>query len=310
MTTSYFFIFAEVLLNPLIVSFVIKRTEANKQKFIFLRQTEEYEQGKYKEATKSLLDRAAITKLVYAAKHKLDLTITLRRFFSYFFLTLSLFGLSAVIVPAEKYDIDKNFRDKISIFPGKTQLNVESSWDLIQKELLSLIHAANYSNGEISSEKDKGFARDRVNFRLGPSSLKQHRNQCGFFTKYWHLQPNATERTMQKVLKSPLLSSYFSETGSSLSSDIFLQAPNPLSSIACEFTADLGTSKESSEYMINYLRNNAWFDQKTKLLIFEQSFLNMNINSFLQLRVIFEFVDGGAILPTLARLKNKNSWQS
>ncbi|CAG5104868.1 Oidioi.mRNA.OKI2018_I69.chr1.g1620.t1.cds [Oikopleura dioica] len=303
MTTSYFFIFAEVFLNPLIVSFVIKRTEANKQEFIFLRKSEEYEQGKYTEATKSLLDRAAITKLVYAAKHKLDLTITLRRFFSYFFLTLSLYGLSTVIVPAEKYDVDKNFRDKISIFPGKTQLNVESAWNLIQEELLPLIHAGNSSNGEIPSRKDKAFARDSVNFRLGPSTLEQHRDQCGFFTKYWQFQPNATQRTMQKVLKSPLLASYFSETQSSLSSDIFLQAPNRLSSNSCKFTADLGTSKESAEYMINYLQENAWFDQETKLLIFEQSFLNMNINSFLKLRVVFEFVDGGAILPTLARLK-------
>ena len=290
--------------TPLIVSFASKTIHANNQKYIFIKQSNEYEQGKYKEPVKSFLDRAAITKLVYASKHRMDLKITLRRFFSYFFLTLSLYGLSTVIVPAEKYDLDKNFRGKISIIPGETQLHVQSTWDFLENQILPLIHAGNYSNGEIPRKKDKAFARDGVNFRLGPSSLKQHRDQCGFFTTAWHVQPNATERTMQKVRKSPLLSSYFSETISTLSSDIYLQTPNRLSSNTCQFTSDLGTSKESAEYMLNYLRKNAWFDQKTKLLIFEQSFLNMNINSFVKFRVIFEFVEGGAILPTLVRLQN------
>ena len=256
----------------------------------------------YEEPVRTSLGREAITRLVFASKHKTDIRITLRRFFSYFFLTLSLYGLSTVIVPGEKYHLDKNFRDKIPIVPGKTQLNVYSTWHLLENDILPLIHAGSYSDGAAPSKKDRAFARDGVNFRLGPSTLKQHRDQCGFFTSNWHFQPNVTERTMQKVRKSPLLASYLSESRSSLSSDIYLQTPNRLSSLTCQFTADLGTSKESADYMINYLRKNAWFDQNTKLLIFEQSFLNMNINAFVKLRVIFEFVDGGAILPTLARL--------
>ncbi|CAG5085760.1 Oidioi.mRNA.OKI2018_I69.PAR.g10996.t2.cds [Oikopleura dioica] len=230
----------------------------------------------------------------------------MRRFISYFFLTLSLYGLSTVILPTEKFLLDKNFRDKISIIPSQTQLNITSTWELIQSEIVPLIHSGNPSNGEKANLKDRAFARDNVNFRLGPASLTQHRDQCGFFTTYWNPQPTASERAMEKVIKSPLLSSYFSNTRSSLSSDIFLQTPNRITSSTCAFSAILGTSKESADYMTDFLRKNAWFDQETKLLIFEQSFLNMNINAFVQLRVVFEFVEGGAIIPSLTIQQLKN----
>ena len=58
--------------------------------------------------------------------------------------------------------------------------------------------------------------------------------------------------------------------------------------------------------MTNYLKTNAWIDQETKLLVFEQSFLNMNINAFVQFRIVFEFVEGGAIIPTLTIQQLKN----
>ncbi|CAG5104817.1 Oidioi.mRNA.OKI2018_I69.chr1.g1570.t1.cds [Oikopleura dioica] len=292
-------------LFPVLLGFLWMANQGELE-YTFLEKSESYENGLYQKLTKSVLDRKAITNLVYRSKHKTDFYITLRRFISYLFLTLSLYGLSTVILPTEKYYLDKNFRDKISIVPSQTQLNVSSTWDLIQDEIVPLIHSGNLSNGEKASVKDKAYARDSVNFRLGPASLIQHRDQCGFFTTYWNPQLNVTERVIEKVKKSPLLSSYFSKTKSFLSSDIFLQTPSRLSRSTCAFTSILGTSKESADYMTNYLRKNAWFDQNTKLLIFEQSFLNMNINAFAQFRVVFEFAEGGAIIPSLTIQQLKN----
>ena len=74
----------------------------------------------------------------------------------------------------------------------------------------------------------------------------------------------------------------------------------------CEFFSELGTSRESAEFMIKELFENAWADGKTELVIFEQGFLNMNINSFIQLRLVYEFQQGGAIFPSLSIQQLKN----
>ena len=247
MTGNYFIVVLELFLIPLIVC-LRRSTDQNELQFTFLDKSDSYENGLYQKLKKSILDREAITNLVYKSKHKTDFRLTFRRFISYFFLTLSLYGLSTVILPTEKYFLDKNLRDKISIIPVVTQLNVTSTWNLIQDEIVPLIHSGNLSNGEKASEKDKAFAKDSINFRLGPASLTQHRDQCGFFTTFWNPQPNVTERVLEKVKKSPLLSSYYSKTRSSLSSDIFLQTPSRFSPSTCAFTSILGTSKESADY--------------------------------------------------------------
>ncbi|CBY17812.1 unnamed protein product, partial [Oikopleura dioica] len=252
------------------------------------------------------LNRDEVRNLIYSSKHKSDLYLTLRRSLTYLLLSSSLYGLSTMILPSEKYFLDKNFRDKISITPGVTQLDIVGVWELLENEITQLIHFGNLSSGEIGPLKDRAFAQDGVSFRLGPATLTQHRDHCGFFTQSWHPQPKVSERVLKKVIRSPLLSPYHSETRSRLSSDIFLQTPNRFSSATCAFTAILGTSKTSADFMTSYLRDAAWIDQHTKTLIFEQSFMNMNIKAFLQLRIVFEFVEGGSILPTLTLQQLKN----
>ena len=306
MTSVYFFALFEIVVAPLIVSSLNRKKEASRPRYLFRRNHPEFVTGKYETLESNRLNREEVRNLVYNSKHKSDFYLTLRRSITYFLISSSLYGLSTVILPSEKFFLDKNFRDKISITPGVTQLNVTAAWALLENEVTPLIHFGNLSSGEKASVKDRAFAQDGVSFRLGPASLTQHRDQCGFFTQNWRLQPKVNDRVLKKVLKSPLLSPYYSETRSRLSSDIFLQTPSRFSSSTCAFTAILGTSKASADFMTNYLRDAAWIDQNTKTLVFEQSFLNMNIEAFIQLRIVFEFVEGGAILPTLTLQQLKN----
>ena len=58
----------------------------------------------------------------------------------------------------------------------------------------------------------------------------------------------------------------------------------------CGFEANMGTSKESSDIILNFLFENAWIDNVTDLLFFEQTFLNPNLNSLFQVQLSFEKV--------------------
>ena len=306
MTSVYFFALLEIIVAPLITSSLNRKKEASRSRYLFFRNDPEFVTGKNETLEKSRLNREEVRNLVYSSKHKRDFYLTLRRLITYLLLSSSLYGLSTVILPSEKYFLDKNFRDKISITPGATQLDVDGAWALLENEVTPLIHFGNLSSGEKASLKDRAFAQDGVSFRLGPATLTQHRDQCGFFTQSWRPQPQVSERALKKALKSPLLSPYHSETRSRLSSDIFLQTPSRFSSSTCAFTAILGTSRASADFMTKYLRDAAWIDQNTKTLVFEQSFLNMNVEAFIQLRIVFEFVEAGAILPTLTLQQLKN----
>ncbi|CBY10238.1 unnamed protein product [Oikopleura dioica] len=182
MTSVYFFAVLEILVAPFIVSSLNMEKAASRSRYIFCCNSPEFVHGKYETLEKPRLNRDEVRNLIYSSKHKSDLYLTLRRSLTYLLLSSSLYGLSTMILPSEKYFLDKNFRDKISITPGVTQLDIVGVWELLENEITQLIHFGNLSSGEIGPLKDRAFAQDGVSFRLGPATLTQHRDHCGFFT--------------------------------------------------------------------------------------------------------------------------------
>ena len=62
----------------------------------------------------------------------------------------------------------------------------------------------------------------------------------------------------------------------------------------CGFEAEMGTNLESSQMILKNLYDGNWLNNATDVIMFEQTYFNGYINSFLMLRVSFEHVSGGA----------------
>ena len=56
----------------------------------------------------------------------------------------------------------------------------------------------------------------------------------------------------------------------------------------------MGTNLESSQMILRNLYDENWLNNQTDVIMFEQTYFNGYINSFLMLRVSFEHVSGGA----------------
>ena len=62
----------------------------------------------------------------------------------------------------------------------------------------------------------------------------------------------------------------------------------------CGYEAEMGTNLESSQMILKNLYDGNWLNNETDVIMFEQTYFNGYINSFLMLRVSFEHVSGGA----------------
>ncbi|CBY33531.1 unnamed protein product [Oikopleura dioica] len=249
------------------------------------------------------LSRREITKIVNSSNQREDLIRTTFKFVAYVCLAGSLYLLSKVIVPEKKFYVDWNFRKELKIENGL--IRIDEMWDDIKIKIPQIMHRDSFYNDDLLTFKEQKFASDFVNFRLGPASLIQYRSECGIYDQKWIPVPEPVpDAILIRRTESPSHLSWLSTTRSSLPDDVMLKTGLKLS--GCDFFSELGTSRESAEFMINELFENAWVDGKTELVIFEQSFLNMNINSFIQVRIIYEFQEGGAIFPSLSIQQFKN----
>ena len=61
----------------------------------------------------------------------------------------------------------------------------------------------------------------------------------------------------------------------------------------------MGHTEASGRFMIQYLKSNNWLDENSTVLFFEQTFINIPVNTFVMLRVSFQFAHGGRVLAKI-----------
>ncbi|CBY12240.1 unnamed protein product [Oikopleura dioica] len=251
----------------------------------------------YSKIFKSTTSSLDASKALKRTKQRRDILKTFFKFAKLGFIAGSLLGLTSSIVPPDKFFIDSNVRNALE--PGLDNvLSMKDIWTFLKQETIMFIHPEKHSvNGEKMAVENLKFASDLVNFRLGPATLKQFRSSCGIFEMGWNEKESNETRVIEKMKLSPLNSPWLSEKASLLSSDINLKSPVRVD--GCEYLTVLGTSKMSGKFILDELKKHKWMDSETSLLIFEQSFLQAHSNAFVQLRVIFEIVDGGGVVSSL-----------
>jgi len=251
----------------------------------------------YSKIFKSTTSSLDASKALKRTKQRRDILKTFFKFAKLGFIAGSLLGLTSSIVPPDKFFIDSNIRNALE--PGLDNvLSMKDIWTFLKQETIMFIHPEKHSvNGEKMAVENLKFASDLVNFRLGPATLKQFRSSCGIFEMGWNEKKSNETRVIEKMKLSPLNSPWLSEKASLLSSDIKLKSPVRVD--GCEYLTVLGTSKMSGKFILRELKKHKWMDSETSLLIFEQSFLQAHSNAFVQLRVIFEIVDGGGVVSSL-----------
>ena len=131
------------------------------------------------------------------------------------------------------------------------------------------------------------MASDCINFRVGPARYFQLRDDCGNYTNLWKLRNNSEIKDYET--DSPLIQPWFVLPKSNIPNDWI---PGTSSDGAghwrfgnCHYEAELGTSRQTSQTIMDSLYEGAWLDNNTNLLFFEQTYFNGNLNSLeLQLK--------------------------
>ncbi|CAG5094716.1 Oidioi.mRNA.OKI2018_I69.XSR.g13805.t1.cds [Oikopleura dioica] len=309
-TSVFVSVVADVIFIPLLKSYalaVAKRAVNYPIIVIFPKLTAEYHTNPCSSTIfKSTTTALEMKKTVKRSKQRRDILKTLFKFLKLGLISGSLLGITNSIVPTgqSKFFIDSNIRQALEA-GLEDVLSMKDIWTYLSKETISFIHPNHLSpNGEKLSEDNRKFAADLVNFRLGPAILKQHRNTCGIYEIGWKEKESNDTGVLQKMKESPLHSPWVSHTESVIPSDLTLQSPIEIE--GCEFSTILGTSVTSGKFILGELRKNKWIDLKSSVVIFEQSFLQAHSNAFIQLRIIFELVDGGGVVSSLTIQQLRN----
>ena len=159
------------------------------------------------------------------------------------------------------------------------------------------------SNKDKRSHQEKQYAADKVNYRLGPARLYQFRENCGDFPVGWgNLLPNISELEHKTLEDSPLKQAWIQAPKSKtyVPDDwryFTLQLPREFGD--CGYEAEVGHTEASGRFMIEYLKSNNWLDENSTVLFFEQTFINIPVNTFVMLRVSFQFAHGGRVLAKI-----------
>ena len=300
-TSVFVSVLLDIIAVPLMKSYVF--ASLNRQLYfplivVFPRLTKEYHGDPYySQIFKSTTSVCDAKKTVKRTKQRRDILKTFFKFAKLGLISGSLLGMTNSIVPPYKFFIDSNIRNALE--PGLDNvLSMKDIWTYLKREIIVFIHPEKHSvNGEKMSVENQKFASDLVNFRLGPATLKQFRSSCGIFEIGWKERESNDTRVIEKMKLSPLHSPWVSEKTSFITSDITLQSPVKVD--GCEYFTVLGTSKMSGGFILAELQKHKWIDNETSVIIFEQSFLQAHSNAFIQLRVIFEIVDGGGVVSSL-----------
>ena len=158
-------------------------------------------------------------------------------------------------------------------------------WQMLERDLKDFSFP--YAKYNASVLGDLNFGNDMANFRVGPARLFQFRQTCGNFKPKW--KKTNSESVTKVDLESPLFSPWL-ESAAAIPGDWESDSEFLRKFPKCGFEANVGSSSESSDIILNFLFENAWIDNETELLFFEQTFLNANLNSLFQVQLSFEKV--------------------
>ena len=159
------------------------------------------------------------------------------------------------------------------------------------------------SNKDKRSHQEKQYAADTVNYRLGPARLYQFRENCGDYPVGWgNRLPNISDLEHKTLEDSPLKQAWIQAPKSKtyVPDDwryFTLQLPREFGD--CGYEAEVGHTEASGRFMIQYLKSNNWLDENSTVLFFEQTFINIPVNTFVMLRVSFQFAHGGRVLAKI-----------
>ena len=175
----------------------------------------------------------------------------------------------------------------------KSSFQFESNENILRADIWQMLEGGlkefsfPFAKYNASLLSDLNFGNDMANYRVGPARLFQFRENCGLFKPKW--KKINSESVSKVYLDSPLFSPWLQSTAAipddwESDSDFLREFPK------CGFEGNVGSSSESSAIILNFLFENAWIDNETELLFFEQTFLNANLNSLFQVQLSFEKV--------------------
>ena len=234
-------------------------------------------------------------------KQRTALQKTLVDIFAYILNVISLMIISSQMFPGGmgtsiKYWTDWTLRRPLDL---ESVATVTDTWEAIRFKILDNVHAQEFHyDGETRRTfAEKQFAADMSNFRLGPARFYQFRTECDDFDRGWkNIITDMTEKERNEFQESPLKAPWLRSNKTSVPSDWYsftVRVPREFGD--CGYEAELGHTKASGKFMAKFLETYNWLDNKTTLVFFEQSYLNIPLSTFLMQRVSFQFSYGGGV---------------
>lgn len=230
-------------------------------------------------------DDNKVAKVARRQRHEMKKTIQFT--LGTILMTTCYFIISQTILPSEKYWIGLTYREQL---PVDKMVEVSGIWSFIDEYIVNMNFPSDHDNGEPLSSTERKMSGDNVNFRVGPARLFQLRHVCDYYASEWVVKNKSNIAAVE--YESPLRQPWFVLDHSNIPRD--WRADTVPSFGDCHYEAELGNTRKTSITIIDSLKEGAWIDNQTTLLFFEQTFFNGNTNSFSQVRLSFEHVNGGA----------------
>ncbi|XP_076816222.1 uncharacterized protein LOC143462076 isoform X1 [Clavelina lepadiformis] len=188
-------------------------------------------------------------------------------------------------------------------------------FDYIENSLLPALYPTHKYNGDVKLWRDRIFVSDDVNYRVGPSRLRQLR-----------MKPSAclTDQVLAHYKMRPCVDHYSIFDDDTTSYGPMWIELNRTSSLEADYwkyqdagasqaipilaavntyggggyLADLGVNVVTAKNTVEYLKQHLWLDRSTRALIVEFALYNVNSDLFSTVALVAEFLPSGGIVAT------------
>ncbi|XP_077864172.1 polycystin-1-like protein 2 [Saccoglossus kowalevskii] len=213
-------------------------------------------------------------------------------------------------------------------FEGLSRTSPDVFWKWVEVSLIPGLYAEKNYNGEELHWRHRRFIENRESYRVGPARIRQLRVQPESCVIVEPMNKVITECSVDYEMYDTDETRSFNPKwtplglNQSLSDDddsvwkyhdaIELNGLPVFGYLSVYggggYLAELGTSEEKAYDMIEYLRNNSWYDIYTRAIIIEFTVYNANVNLFSLVTFLIELPThgGGLLSPSISTFRLYN----